>query len=164
MPQLTELGRLHGSSLLRVRDALEVLEAERRGASPTSVRILDGDRPMVVFELFPDRRENDVAVPAGARSLMSAAALSATDRQRAVDVIPGVHLPIYLAAARIAAERQLNLEHYRITLIREGDSYVAIFIDAEAVLIGRGNPSSRPGLEVELAASDLRVIRSNFIR
>lgn len=62
------------------------------------------------------------------------------------------------------ASRKLDASHYRTRVSRSGDSIFVIFLDKNAFPSGRGNRGSRPGLEVELDAGSLKVIRSYFIR
>lgn len=67
-------------------------------------------------------------------------------------------------ATTVFQQQNLDLVHYKSTLVRDGESLVVIFTDKDGRAGGRGNSGTRPGFEVQMDARDLRVIRSNFIR
>jgi hypothetical protein len=73
-------------------------------------------------------------------------------------------LAAILVAVPVLEQRKMKLADYRITLLRNRDSYVITFTDKDSQSGGRGNPGRRLGLEVEVGTADLHVINSHFIR
>jgi hypothetical protein len=78
--------------------------------------------------------------------------------------LQGASLAPILAGLSVFEKRGFQLSHYQVELLREKNSYLVNFVDKDSKLEGLGNPGTRLGLEVELNAGDLSVIRSNFIR
>jgi hypothetical protein len=92
------------------------------------------------------------------------AAMASTGSIVTYDTILGSHFRAVEQAVKVFTSRNLDLNFYKITVVREGSSLVVIFTDKDAAMGGRGSPGTRPGFEVELDEKDLRVLRANFIR
>jgi hypothetical protein len=153
---------VEGSSLIEIRAALQHLESGDRNIRTYGVRVLRNGKTTVVFTPKDDETRalavRDSAVLSAAELKDLLASSKQTNSLRSGSLAP------MLAAAQIFEQRKLDLADYRVTLLRSGNSYVVTFTDKDAQVGGRGNPGKRLGFEVELGASDLRVIRSHFIR
>jgi hypothetical protein len=89
-------------------------------------------------------------------------------------VIDGHLLRVVVAALDSFAQQNLDLDLYRIEVVRmpdqlsaESGDVVVSFVDRNAPPVPwrtRGNPGGIPGFEVGLDSTDLRVIRAAFIR
>jgi len=77
--------------------------------------------------------------------------------------LQGEHYLPMEAAAKLFRRRMPSFSPYRITLMREGRSWVATFTRAPSPLEPHGGIGG-PGFEVEMNVSDLRTVRANFIR
>jgi hypothetical protein len=91
-------------------------------------------------------------------------ATSNTAKLEVVDTINGRHYLAVQAAVQELARRNLNVVGYKITVMREVNTIVVTFTDEFAPAGVRGSGGVKPGVEVELDANDLRVLRSNFLR
>ncbi len=156
---------LQGTSYLAIQSALKTLQRHapdvshrtftvvRDGAS--TVVVLSGAGTPLAARVAPDAElsEREVARLADARV-----------KPTVLDSVAGSSLLAIRAGAEVFATRFPDPSPYRITLMSEGDSLVVAFTDGSAAPGGRGAPGTRPGFEVELAAHDLSVRRSSFIR
>ena len=91
---------------------------------------------------------------------------SDTSRVTVLDSIEGSSFAATQTALGVFQRRlsSLDLTLYKIQVVGERDSIVVIFTDKDREIGTLGSPPGRPGFEVELNASDLRVVRSHFIR
>lgn len=85
----------------------------------------------------------------------------------AMEQYPDAQAPVAVAHAMTEVKRRgLRPEDYRTQVVHDAHKVIVVFIDKRLPKEGRhgGSPSDAPGLEVELDASDLSVIRSYFTR
>src|SRR5436189_44491 len=80
-----------------------------------------------------------------------------------LDTIQGSSFLAIQTVMGIFQKHNPDLTHYKIEVVREGNSEVVIFADKDRPEGTRGSVG-KPGFEVELSAGDLRVLRSNFVR
>ncbi|TWT82334.1 hypothetical protein CA13_37960 [Planctomycetes bacterium CA13] len=79
--------------------------------------------------------------------------------------IKGKHYQIIDVSVKAFREKlEVDLVNYKIQLVRDGESVVAIFTDKDRDPMTRGHNPKCPSFEVELNPDDLRVRRANFIR
>ena len=86
------------------------------------------------------------------------------DHLKVIDTLQGASFQPIQVAVTVFQQRNLDLQHYNITLLRDGNSLVVIFTDKDGKPDVLGNPGPRLGFEVKLDGHDMRVLRSNFIR
>ncbi|MBA4274854.1 MAG: hypothetical protein C0436_04290 [Alphaproteobacteria bacterium] len=85
----------------------------------------------------------------------------------AMDKYPDVHAPVAVVHAVAEVKRRgLQPDNYRTQVVQDAQKVIVVFIDKRLPEEGRPvrSPNYAPGLEVELNASDLSVIRSYYIR
>jgi hypothetical protein len=87
-----------------------------------------------------------------------------TAQIQVLDTIQGTSFLAIQVAMGVFKVRNPDIRQYKITVVREANSVTVIFMDRNAPPDARGNPSGLPAFEVELDASDFRVLRSNFVR
>jgi hypothetical protein len=68
------------------------------------------------------------------------------------------------AAMTAFAENGLSIAGYEINVFEEANRFIVLFKKAGLSAGYRGSPPGFPGFEVELDASNLNIVKSNFVR
>lgn len=77
--------------------------------------------------------------------------------------LAGQHLKVLEVAATEFRKKGLDILKYKVSLFREGTSYLVTFEDPKIVESQRGSSPHVPSFEVEID-SDFHVVRANFSR
>lgn len=77
--------------------------------------------------------------------------------------LAGQHLKVLEDAATEFRKKGLDILKYKVSLYREGTSYLVMFEDPEISESQRGSSPRMPSFEVEID-SDFQVVRANFSR
>lgn len=156
---------LQGTSYLAIQSALKTLQRRAPDVSSRAITVVrDGESTVVVLSGAGTPLAARVAPDVELSEREVARLGEATVKPAVLDSVAGSSLPAIRAGVDVFATRVPDLSPYRIALVSEGDSLVVAFTDASAAPGGRGAPGTRPGFEVELAARDLAVRRSSFVR
>jgi len=160
-----------GSSFLAIQAVMKAAARRHPDFARYNIKVLRDDvSVVVVFEENSEARhkQGDFGLREGAEKELSASELqlllSKDGQGKLLGEIRGASIPIVDAATAVFRHHHPDLTKYKIAVFSEKDSMVVIFTDKLALPRTRGNPGALPGFEVELKASDLHVIRSNFIR
>jgi hypothetical protein len=78
--------------------------------------------------------------------------------------IPGIDLKAIRAALPVFEQHGLKIDGYKVSVIEDGDFVVVLFDDPQRPPGQMGNSPRMSSFEVRLKRSDLRVVRSNFVR
>ncbi len=161
---------LLADSFLAIQDALTILGRHR--PDPVRYKIMvvrEEDSTVVLFtdEKGPEGERRDLGARLKADAELDAAEiqklLAEPDQLDVLDTIQGSSLPAIQTAMGEFQRQNLDPVHYKITVVREGDAIVVMFGNKESRRGDRGG-GQRPGFEVEMARSDLSVLRSNLTR
>ncbi len=165
------LETMQGSSYVAIESALKTLQRWNLNVPNSTITVLRDKEALVVIvegaapmtgagEQHGARVEPDVELTADEVNRLT----SAPDPSKLQDRIQGGSLPAIRVAAEVFRKKIPDLSGYRITLVSEGDSQVVAFTDKDARPGDRGSAGGRLAFEVEMNATDLRVLRSNFVR
>jgi hypothetical protein len=160
------LDTIRGSSVLAIQSALEVLRLRSPDVARFQIRVGREDTSEVVILAG---HGGDLGVRPASKAKLSARELAAIrsspSRFAVLDTIDGsLFRAIQVARKAFFRRYKPDLTQYQIKVVRERSSVVIIFADKDWQAGTRGMSAGRPGFEVELNASDLRVLRSSFIR
>lgn len=176
------LGAIGGDSFLAIDAEMETVR--RYGLDLARYRILiaqDRISEIVVF-LARDREQapaGDIGIRRGLGTMVNAeemlliqAAAGASEgspenaRVQVLDSIQGGCFLAIRAAMPVFRQRASpdHLVQYRIGVVRDNDTVVAVFTDKAREPTSRGSQGGRPGFEVAMDPSDLRVLRANFVK
>ena len=98
--------------------------------------------------------------------LVGAAAMEEQIRIEVIDNIAGTSQRLIQVAMPEFERKGLQLDEYRVVVMRVNDHYVVAFEDANtnATETNRGSPLSRLSFEVEIDATGTRVVKAHFSR
>jgi hypothetical protein len=168
---LKVLDTVQGSSFLAIASVLQVFERHNLKLSQYKIFVvLEGELPTIVFRVKEGAGSSprDFGVRAGSNLQLSppdlSFLLSKMEHLKVVDTMQGTSVPPIETAAAIFQQRNTDIAQYKITLLSEGQSEVVTFVDKGTKPGTRGGLGKHPGFEVEMNATDLRVLRSNFVR
>ncbi len=172
MAQIKTLDTVLGENYLAIQAALNVLDRSKVDLARYAIAVVqDGEDAYVLLLDRADaeaaranlgvKRDGDVALkPAVVEAL-----LLKLDEIETLDRIRGQSLPpMEKGAATFLKQFDADLADYKIELVEDDESLVAIFADKDREDGTRGHNAKRPGYEVEMKAKDLAVVRSNFLR
>jgi hypothetical protein len=169
--QLETVDSMQGSSYQAIQGAVAVFRRHGLDLARYGIEVVrDGDSDVVVFteKGGKDDAHKRLGVQGGTNRELTReqleTLLSRKHRAASSDKIQGSSFPVIQAATAVFSKRLSGLEHYGITLVRQGTSLVVVFQDRDTKPGGRGNTGSRSGFEVELDSRDMKVLRSNFVR
>ncbi|MEX2188696.1 MAG: hypothetical protein WD875_17945 [Pirellulales bacterium] len=166
------LDTLLGEHYLAIQAAIAVLDrptldlsryaiAVVRQGEDDFVLLFDQSENVAARENLGVKRDGDAPLKASE----IAALLANVDETETLDRIRGGSLrPIEKGAATFLTRFDADLAEYRIKLMENDKSLVAIFTDKDRKPGTKGHTPKRPGYEVEMKAKDLTVVRSNFLR
>jgi hypothetical protein len=161
------LDELNGDSYLAIASALKNLDSNRVNLARAEIKVVgDAKSPIVIIEDGSLARRTVAVRPGSNRELNQQeldAALPGTARTQMLDHLQASSFPPMRAAVSVFEQYKPDLTQYKITLVRQSDSFVVLFADKKRPASVRGS-MGQPGFEVELAVNDLRVRRSNFVR
>lgn len=159
------LDTLSGTSWLAIEAALKTLGRHRLDPAGREIVVVrDGGTTVVLLSGAEGATGARVAPDEELGPADLARLASARERLPVEDSIQGSSLPAMRVGVDVFSKRVPDVTPYRIALMRQGDSLVVVFTDRDAPSGGRGSRGGRPGFEVEMAARDLALRRSSFVR
>jgi hypothetical protein len=96
--------------------------------------------------------------------LTRSATMTRQNSSRVLAEFPGSTLKWVYAAEDELKRKQLNLERYRVSVVEEDVSVTVILVALDAPRNAMGNLGKTPGYEVEISKTDLKVLKSHYIR
>lgn len=162
------LGVIKGRNYLVVQRTLTVFERRHPNPEACTIEVVGKeDAPTVVFTMDdpPAGIPKRFGLRPGSEFNVSDRDLAALDgpNPEVQDTIRSSSLP-FVGAALAVFPRAGDLADYKIQVVGEGEAVVVIFTAADQPAGTRGGGGSKPAYEVEMAAADRRVLRSNFVR
>lgn len=172
MAKVESIDTIQGANYLAILAALAALERPKLDlALQRMVVVRDKKSPVVLFldqHESVDLREN-LGVRHGAAAKLPAAEVadlsSSLDELETLDHLAGRNLPAIRAAVEVfQAKIKVDLADYKIKVLQTDGHRTIVFVDKDLPPGARSYATTRPAYEVELKASDLSIVRSNFIR
>ena len=162
---------MQGSSFAYVRSAMTIFQCHDLDIADFEIMVVREKTSLVVVFINKEEKADarkSIGVREGAGVEMNFrdlnALLTTRDHFEVMDTLQGASFQPIQVAVTVFQQRNLDLQHYNITLMRDGNSLVVIFIDKDGQPDFLGNPGPRLGLEVELDSQGQHVLKSHFIR
>jgi hypothetical protein len=165
------LDTIQGTSFLSIEAAMPVARKRLADVSRYDIEVARHENSALVIFTDADRRSGSLATiavrPEGPSELDArsvASLLSNPEQKQRLDTIHGASLPAVEAAVREFERHRPEIAQYKIDVVRDRDAIVVVFADQHRPEGTKGSVGNRPGFEVEMNASDLRIRRSYFVR
>ena len=173
---IQKLDNILGRHYLAIQDALKILEPRQLKLADYEILVVvdaDAEADGEVIILFGKEGERGAQEHFGVRRKppreMDAAEVEALlsrlpEIKTAANILGPSLLAVQTAVAVFLNRTQQDLNAYKIEVVRDGDTVVVIFSDKDLVPGTRGIRVGRPGFEVAMRPSDLKVVRSQYTR
>ncbi|HEX2724658.1 MAG TPA: hypothetical protein VHN20_02440 [Beijerinckiaceae bacterium] len=158
------LDEIQGTGLGAMREAIWLLRKHRLDVAQSRVEVIeDGGSHVVIFTMKDGAR---FGARAGSRTELPAKELERLSKAapRRLHHVQGSSLAAADIAVRELEQRNLRLDGYKVDVVRDGDAIAVLFVDKDQERGVLGSAGRNPGFEVYLRASDLSLVRSNFVR
>lgn len=168
--QIRTVEMIQGSSGLAIREALSILETHMTDLSRYDIEVLQDPRSSVVL-FFGKSGMKQKFEHIGARleppSVLSSTEIGhlmvAADSIRVLDRLDGGNFIAILMGMAEFEKHSVNLNKYKIELMKEGKFDFVVFSDKNQ-LEGVKGSIGELGFEVQIETDDVTVVRSNFVR
>jgi hypothetical protein len=169
-PKFKVLDAIYGSSFPAIRAAVAVLQRHKLDLAKYQIVVLrEADRTVVLFagKKEPSGAAKNFGVrlaPDAELSLEEANSLvSKLDQLKVVDRMQAINYPPMQIAVGVFLAEKLDLDGYKITVAKDGESVVVMFDDKDRKPGTKGS-GRRTGFNVVMRPPDFKVVRTSLVR